>query len=130
VHPLNGKRGQRRAGLCAASATEPDDRAGTVITSKDEKKKAKTRARKQKAKAKKLEAAAAAAAGAANAGEGSAAADDSDSSGSEEESEEEVEPGKELLVDSRNAPDLTVMLAARREAKEKEKEAAGSPSKK
>jgi hypothetical protein len=89
-----------------------------ILTERDEKKKAKKAAAKKKAKAKKREAAKAA-----NAGAGSAKAadgDDTDSSGSEEESEEEVEPGTEHLVDSRNAPDLTVMLAARRAARAKE----------
>jgi hypothetical protein len=91
--------------------------AAKVLTERDEKKKAKKAAAKKKAKAKKREAAKAANAGA---GSAKAAADDSDSSGTEDESDEEVEPGTEHLVDSRNAPDLTVMLAARKAARAKE----------
>ena len=74
--------------------------------SKDKK---KARARKR-AKAKE-----------ANTGAGKAD-EDSDSShyeGPEEEEEDELEPGTEHLIDSHNAPDLTVMLAARRAAREK-----------
>jgi hypothetical protein len=102
----------------ASSTNAPEVPGGKVLTKKEEKKKAKKKAAKKKAKAKKK----AAKGAAADAGADDASDVDSDSSGSEVVSEEEVEPGKEHLVDSRNAPDLSVMLAVRRAARAREEE--------
>jgi hypothetical protein len=90
-----------------------------VTSEKEEKKKAKKRAAKQKAKARKL------AEKGLSPGKGAVAGGagfDTDSSSGSEEIESEEEDVREDLVDSRNAPDLTVMLAARRAAREKEGE--------
>jgi hypothetical protein len=93
-----------------------EDPSSKITSERQEKQKAKKKANKKKARAKKRAKAKEESAGAGKAG------DDSDSShyeGSEEEDDEE-EPGKEHLIDSRNAPDLSVMLAARKAAREKE----------
>jgi hypothetical protein len=124
---VRSKAAAELAGTKAADATTAaavtttsnafEDPSVKVLTAAEEKKKAKKRAAKKKAKEKKK------AAQEATTGAGGAAADetsDSDSSGPEETDEEEHEPGTEHLVDSRNAPDLTVMLAARRAARAKE----------
>jgi hypothetical protein len=96
-----------------------EDTSKKIVTERQEKQKAKKKANKKKARAKKRAKAKEASAGAGK------VCDDSDSSshyeGSEEE-EDEDEPGTEHLVDSRNAPDLTVMLAARKAARAKEEE--------
>jgi hypothetical protein len=118
------KEAREKAALVAgASTTGFIDPGMKAITAKEAKEKERKKAAKKKAKAKKRAAAkaAAASAGVACAGAGKAG-DDSDSSDYDgpEEEEDEEEPGKEHLVDSRNAPDLSVMLAARRAAREKE----------
>jgi hypothetical protein len=95
-----------------------EDTAKAIVTERQEKQKAKKKATKKKARAKKREAARAKEASA-GAGKASDDSDSSDYDGTDEE-EDEFEPGKEHLIDSRNAPDLTVMLAARRAARAKE----------
>jgi hypothetical protein len=106
----------RAAVLATSNAFEDTTKA--IASERQEKQKAKKKANKKKARAKKRAKAKEASAGAGKAGDDT---DSSDYDGTEEE-EDEFEPGKEHLIDSRNAPDLTVMLAVRKAARAKEEE--------
>jgi hypothetical protein len=89
-----------------------------IVTAKQAKDLEKRKENKKKARARKRAAAKQAAAGAGK-------AEYVDSSEETDESEgEDDEPGTGHLINSRNAPDLTMMLAARRAAREKEEKEA------
>jgi hypothetical protein len=106
------KEAQEKAALEeGATTTGFIDPGMKAISAREAKEKERKKAAKKKAKAKKRAAAKQAAAGA---GKPEEYVDSSD------ETDDGEEPGKEDLVDSRNAPDLTMMLAARKAAREKE----------